>query len=365
MKNQSLIDTHDPERRKFLKTVGAASLAFAMPLPMIAKELGVEKMGIVVHSYGIRWNSKTASANYPGFKDAFDLLHHCHQIGAGGIQVGVNNWAEDFCKKMREYAEKNNLFLEASISLPKSKEDVARFEKDILAAKEAGMQVMRTVCLGGRRYETFKTMEDWNIFRQNSLTSLQLAVPIVEKHKVLLAVENHKDWHAAELVDILNGLGSNAVGACLDFGNNLALLEDPNEVIRTLAPYSFSTHVKDMGVQEYENGFLLSEVPLGQGIVDLQAAVALCKKHKANISFCLEMITRDPLKINCLQTGYFATFDKLPAKQLAAVLEMVRKQSFKGKLPATSGLDPEQQLAFEEQNILDSLAYSQKQLGLG
>jgi hypothetical protein len=43
---------------------------------------------------------------------------------------------------------------------------------------------------------------------------------------------------------------------------------------------------------------------------------------------------------------------------------MVRKQSFKGKLPATSGLDSEQQLAFEEQNILDSLAYSQKQLAL-
>jgi sugar phosphate isomerase/epimerase len=321
-------------------------------------------MGIVVHSYGIRWQSKAGSQAYPGFKDALDMMQHCHRIGAGGIQVGVNNWSPDFCKKMREFGEKNSMFLEASIALPKSAEELPQFEKNIISAKEAGISVVRTVCLGGRRYETFKTLEDWNLFKKNSLASLQMAVPVVEKHKVLLAVENHKDWHAAELVEILKGLGSNAIGACLDFGNNLALLEDPNEVIRTLAPYSFSTHVKDMGVQEYENGFLLSEVPLGQGIVDLKAAVALCKKHMSNISFCLEMITRDPLKINCLDQGYYVTFEKMPASQLITALDLVKKNSFEGNLPATSGLNPEQQLAFEEQNILDSLSYSQKQLGL-
>ena len=80
------------------------------------------------------------------------------------------------------------------------------------------------------------------------------------------------------MVELIKLIGSEWVGVTLDFGNNISLLENPMEVIKTLAPYSFSTHVKDMGVQEYEKGFLLSEVPLGQGIVDLPAAVALCKK---------------------------------------------------------------------------------------
>nr|WP_290938706.1 hypothetical protein [Haliscomenobacter sp.] len=87
-------------------------------------------------------------------------------------------------------------------------------------------------------------------------------------------------------------------------------MEDPMEVITTLAPYAFSTHVKDMGLGEYEQGFLLSEVPLGSGVVDLSAAVALCKKMNPGITFNLEMITRDPLEIPCFSEGYWPTFLK-------------------------------------------------------
>ena len=364
MKQPTREQEHAPERRTFLKTLAGATMAMSMPWPSFSSDVGLEKMGIVVHSYGIRWNSKTESKAYPGFTDALQLMQHCHAIGAGGMQTVVNNWTDGLCKNLREYGERNSLYFEASIGLPKSSDDVANFEKNILAAKEAGAKVVRTVCLGGRRYETFKTLQEWNEFRKNSLNSLQLAVPIVEKHQVLLGIENHKDWHAAELVEIIKGLGSAQVGATLDFGNNMSLLEDPNEVIRTLAPYAVSTHIKDMGVQEYQDGFLLSEVPLGQGIVDLKAAVALCKKHRPNISFCLEMITRDPLKVPCLSQGYYATFPEMPAKSLLGTLDLVKKNQFEGTLPAVTGLSPEQQLAFEEQNILDSLAYSKNQLGL-
>jgi hypothetical protein len=35
-------------------------------------------------------------------------------------------------------------------------------------------------------------------------------------------------------------------------------MEDPMEVVKTLLPYLFSTHVKDMAVDEYEDGFRLS-----------------------------------------------------------------------------------------------------------
>ena len=43
-------------------------------------------------------------------------------------------------------------------------------------------------------------------------------------------------------------LGSEHVGVCLDTGNNVALLEDPMEVVETLAPLAFTTHIKDMAV---------------------------------------------------------------------------------------------------------------------
>jgi hypothetical protein len=120
-----------------------------------------------------------------------------------------------------------------------------------------------------------------------------------------------------------------------------------------------------MGVKKYEKGFLLSEVPLGEGIVDLKAAVKLCSKYNPNITFNLEMITRDPLEIPCLEEEYWATFDEISGSDLAAILKMVREKSFAGELPYTRNLEPEQRLDYEEANVLASLRYSKSDLGLG
>ncbi len=349
-------------RRTFLKKSGLAAAALSFPFSALPESLKNIPMGVVVHSYGIRYGSKTESQQYPAFKDALDLMRHCHSIGAGGIQTTVGGWAEDFGKKVRDEREKLGMYLEGSIGLPKNPEDVARFEKEVLAAKEAGVSVLRTVCLGGRRYENFKTAAEWAVFKENSHNSILLAEPIVRKHRVKLAIENHKDWKAAELVQIIQNLSSQWVGVTLDFGNNVSLLEEPMEVIRTLAPFAFSTHVKDMGVKPFEKGFLLSEVPLGTGIVDLKEAVTLCQKHNPTVTFSLEMITRDPLEIPCLEESYWGTFENPTAQDLAKILRTVRDNTYPESLPEVKNLNPEQRLAFEEENVVKCLAFSKANL---
>lgn len=380
MKKKEEISTCGTDRRKFLRGLGlgigsafwSASEANGENNSEINNSLSpfnrsVEgiPMGIVVHSYWARWNSKTVSNQYPSFTNALQLLRHCKEIGAGGIQVTLNDWTDDFSKKMRDEREKLGLYMEGSIGLPKTEADIPRFETQLLYAKEAGAKILRTVCMSGRRYENFHSASEFQQFKMGAINSLRLAEPLVRKHKIKLAVENHKDWRASEMVDLIKLIQSEWVGVTLDFGNNIALLESPMEVIKTLAPYSFSTHVKDMGVQEYEKGFLLSEVPLGQGIVNLPAAVALCKKLNPEITFNLEMITRDPLKIPCLDSSYYETMSELPSSVLAQTLGMVRERKFVGTLPHTSSLNGEQALAFEEKNILDCLQYSKNKLGLG
>lgn len=349
-------------RREFLKKTGLAAAALAFPFSALPESLRGVSMGVVVHSYGIRYGSKVESQTYPGFRDAIDFMRHCHSIGAGGIQTTVGGWAEDFSKKVRDEREKLGMYLEGSIGMPKSGEDVARFEKEVMIAKEAGATVLRTVCLSGRRYENFKSEAEWETFRQNSLKSIQLAEPVVRKHRVKLAIENHKDWKAIELAQIIQNLGSEWVGVTLDFGNNVSLLEEPMEVIRTLAPFAFSTHVKDMGVKAYEKGFFLSEVELGTGIVDLKEAVSLCQKHNPQVTFSLEMITRDPLEIPCLEENYWVTFENPSAQQLAKMLRLVRDHSYSGTLPQVRDLNPEQRLAFEEENVVKCLAFSKREL---
>jgi hypothetical protein len=39
--------------------------------------------------------------------------------------------------------------------------------------------------------------------------------------------------------------------------------------MEALAPFAFSVHLKDQALQSYEDGFLLGDIPLGQGSFDL------------------------------------------------------------------------------------------------
>ena len=321
-------------------------------------------MGVVVHSYWTRWNSKIASTTYPAFTNALELLDHCHQLGAGGVQVIVNGWSEDFARSVRDKREKLGMYLEGSIGVPKTAADVPTFEQAVVRAKEAGAHILRTVCSSGRRYEILHSPQAFAEMRASALASLQLAEPILKKHKVKLAVENHKDWRAPELAAMLKQLDSEWIGVTLDFGNSMALLEDPMTVAQTLAPYIMSTHIKDMAVEEYADGFLLSEVPMGKGLLDLPNMVAICRKHNPAVTFSLEMITRDPLEIPCLKPDYWATFADLPAPDLARMLHYVRQHKSATPLPRTTPLSPEARLAAEEQNIVACLAYSKERLGM-
>src|SRR5262249_8449895 len=134
--------------------------------------------------------------------------------------------------------------------------------------------------------------------------------------------------------------------------------------VESLAPFAFSTHLKDMAVQEYAEGFLLSEVPLGEGFLDLKKMVAVLQQANPAIQFSLEMITRDPLKIPCLTRKYWSTMEAVPAPQLAGALALVRKHAAKKPLPHTTGLDLDRQLELEDENVRASFAYAREQLGL-
>lgn len=348
------------DRRSFVQmsALGVASLAF----PSLAANAGGTKMGIVVHSYGFRWNSKTPSTKYPGFASAIDLLEHTHEIGGAGIQVMVNGWTTDFAKKVRERREKLGLYLEGSAGVPTRKEDVAAFEQTVINAKEAGASIIRTVTSTGRRYEAYHSSAEVEEFKRKAMESLRWVEPVLNKHKVKLAVENHKDWKAPELVAALKQLSSEWVGVTLDFGNSIALLEEPMEFIQQLAPYVVTTHVKDMAVEEYKDGFLLSEVPLGQGFLELDRIFALCLKNNPRVNFNLEMITRDPLQIPCLTNDYWSVFPDAKAADLAKSLQMIREKQQKA-LPRVSQLDGEGKLAVEEKNILECMEYSNDKLG--
>ena len=64
-------------------------------------------------------------------------------------------WKTRAADALRERAAAASMYLEGIVSLPRDQADLERFEAEIQTAKRAGAQVVRTVMLSGRRYETF------------------------------------------------------------------------------------------------------------------------------------------------------------------------------------------------------------------
>src|SRR5262249_4752732 len=128
--------------------------------------------------------------------------------------------------------------------------------------------------------------------------------------------------------------------------------------------FAMTTHIKDMAMEEYDRGFLLSEVPLGEGCLDLPKMIELLEQKNPTIRFNLEMITRDPLQVPCLDNKYWATFEKVPGQDLAQTLSAIRNRRSKEPLPRINALKKEEQLDLEEKNVRKSLAFAKEHLNL-
>ena len=96
------------------------------------------------------------------------------------------------------------------------------------------------------------------------------------------------------MLSILKRIDSKWVGVTVDTGKNMSLLEDPLETARAFAPYATAVHLKDVGVEAYEDGFLLAEVLFGEGCLDLEAVADAIRTLRPKVRFTLEMITRRP-----------------------------------------------------------------------
>lgn len=347
-------------RRQFL--AAAAALPFTSALATARGGDRRNRLGVVQYSFAQRLSAERA-AGKSVLADPLMFLEYCHELGAGGVQIGLGIRDAEYLASLRKKSEMHGMDLEGTIRLPKDDADCERFTAEVRCAREAGMKVLRTVLLGGRRYEQFKRADDFRRARVKAEQSVKLAEPIIAKNDLLMAIENHKDYRAGELMDLFQRLGSRHVGACVDTGNSIALLEDPLEVVRTLAPRAFTVHLKDMAVAECDDGFLLSEVPLGEGFLDLPKMISLLREARPGIRFNLEMITRDPLRVPCLTEQYWATASA-SGRDLARTLAMARKHKPARPLPHIRDKSKKEQITVEEENVRKSLQYAHEQLSL-
>ncbi len=339
-------------RRQMLASTLLAPAAFA-DTTRVLKNMGSAGPGLTarIRHLGKNW----------------DIVEYCHQKGLGAAHTALPADLDPAAvARLRQQIERYDMRLTVGLRSPKSEADLPKYEAAVKAASEMNGRV---VCVhdsfSGRRYEQFKTAGEYHAFFEQCQAAVQRAEPILRKYKMPLAIENHKAWRSAELADWVKRVGSEYVGVALDLVNNVSLIETPQQTIDTLEPYTLFISFKDIAVDLYDQGILLSEVPFGDGHLDLAGLVARFQRKNPKILFQLEMLTRDPLKVPIFTEQYWKVYDDrspVPSRDLAMLMSWIRQHPPKKPLPRTSGLSPEGVLALEDEYNQRSIDYARAYL---
>jgi sugar phosphate isomerase/epimerase len=320
--------------------------------------------------------------------DAFQMLDYSASIGLDNVHFSERgNFASlepDYLKRLKAHADELGLTVEVGMgsfnryamsfkpTLGSGEQQLADM---IGAATVMGSPVVR--CFMGMEVDRTGTVPFAEQLEE-CVRTLRAVAPRARDAGIKIGVENHGgvDLLARELRTLIETVGTDVVGACLDTGNPAYGAEDPLLSAEILAPYTVTSHVRDTRIWADERGAQAQWAPLGQGNVDLPGILEILREEAPTVPVDLEIITgRAPKALpyfdssSAFWTIYpqmlaqdFARFVALAANGTPGVLDQV---TLVGNLPGQSA---DLQQAFREQqrrHFEESVRYAKETLGLG
>ncbi|MCS7461339.1 sugar phosphate isomerase/epimerase [Paenibacillus doosanensis] len=214
-------------------------------------------------------------------------------LGCTAHQIGFGVLPDDEGKLLAIKALADSLGVELELTAPGAfgvsgpyadAEARQRFLKAVGQARLLGVPVVRTG-YGRLNVSTSRFNRSMNVREHldSLVPALREAGHIAADAGVGLAVENHCDFTGREMGYLLDQTDLANVGAALDTANGFTVFCDPQDDIEALAPYAFTTHMKDMAVVDMPvRGYIPMTAQgcgLGEGHVDLSRAIDLLARH--------------------------------------------------------------------------------------
>ena len=96
-----------------------------------------------------------------------------------------------------------------------------------------------------------------------------------ESRNILLAIENHDRFKARDFERIIQSVGSESVGICLDSVNSMGAGEGFETVAEILMPYTINLHIKDFTIYRvsHKMGMIIEGRPAGKGMLNIRETV--------------------------------------------------------------------------------------------
>jgi sugar phosphate isomerase/epimerase len=100
-------------------------------------------------------------------------------------------------------------------------------------------------------------------------------IPEFKSRKIKLAIENHDRFKSREFEKIIQDVGSEWVGICLDSVNSMGAGEGFEEVSRILLPYTINLHIKDFTIRRvsHKMGIVIEGAPAGKGMLNIRELI--------------------------------------------------------------------------------------------
>jgi sugar phosphate isomerase/epimerase len=112
-----------------------------------------------------------------------------------------------------------------------------------------------------------------------------------ERHKVILAIENHDRFRVETFAEIVRAVASSHIGICLDTANSFGALEGPDVVLEKLGPLTVNLHLKDFQVRRMDHmlGFVIEGTPAGRGMLSIPGLLKRLATHGRSPNVILEL----------------------------------------------------------------------------
>jgi sugar phosphate isomerase/epimerase len=328
----------ESNRREFLKAAGTAAVGVAASgaaLAAASQNAPRIRMGVDAFSLGAQnWT-------------AFQTLDWASKLNVNMVHfsevrfLGSAKWQEalapDNLKRIRDRAAELKIDLEigmrsicptaadfqnaqnADPTLGTADEQIARM---VVAATTIGSPIVR--CVQGTQADRRTGLE-----KHNAET-----VKVVKRNRsrlvdagVKLAIENHAgDMQGRELKALIEEAGPECVGACVDTGNAIWTLEDPQVTVETLAPYALTSHFRDSYVFNSPQGIASQWTRMGDGNVGIEQMIKTYVAKCPGKAVSLEVIVQGNWRLfNYRDPAAWEIFQSVPAPGFARFLALAEK----------------------------------------
>ena len=214
---------------------------------------------------------------------AEDIIDKAHDAGMGLVQIADNlpleRWPAEQLKVLHEYAEQKNVRIEMG-GRGMMPDHVLSC---LMAAEILDSPILRMV-IDGHNFEP-------DI--QNISAIIKDLLPEFKSRNIKLAIENHDRLKAREFEKIIQKVGNEMVGICLDSVNSMGAGEGFEEVSRILIPYTINFHVKDFSIRRisHKMGIIIEGTPAGKGMLNIKEIIEKLEEQGLCESAILELWT--------------------------------------------------------------------------